>query len=148
MSDAKLLEAARAYRRYFERLSPATLGELRALAAPGMHFRDPFNDLIGPDKVIRSLELGYQHADDMRFEFLDEAWSGRTCYYRWRFFFRPKRFSGGRTWTIDGMSEVRFGEAGLVVEHLDHWDAASQFYGKLPVLGRLIDLVRRRVAVE
>lgn len=147
MSAEPLLEAARAYRRYFERLSPQTVGELRALAAPGMHFRDPFNDLIGADKVVRSLELGYEHVEHMRFEFLDEAWSGRTCYYRWRFFFRPKRFSGGRDWIIEGMSEVRFDEAGLVVEHLDHWDAASQFYARLPVLGRLIDLVRRRVAV-
>ena len=147
MTSDSLLEAARAYRRYFETLSPATLGELRSLAAPDMHFRDPFNDVIGPDKVIRSLELGYDHAEDLRFEFLDEAWSGRTCYYRWRFFFRPKRFSGGRIWTIDGMSEVRFDGTGRVVEHLDHWDSASQFYGKLPVLGRLIDLVRRRVAV-
>ena len=148
MSDERLHEAGREYQRYFEALSPATLGGLRALAAPGMHFRDPFNDLIGADKVIRSLELGYEHAEDMRFEFLDQAWSGRTCYYRWRFFFRPKRFSGGRVWTIDGMSEVRFDAAGLVVEHLDHWDAASQFYARLPVLGRLIDLVRRRVAVD
>ena len=147
MSSDALLDAARAYRRYFEALSPATLGELHSLAAPDMHFRDPFNDVIGPDKVIRSLELGYDHAEDMRFEFLDEAWSGRTCYYRWRFFFRPKRFSGGRIWSIDGMSEVRFDEAGLVAEHLDHWDAASQFYARLPVLGRLIGLVRRRVAV-
>jgi hypothetical protein len=148
MSEERLREAARAYRRYFETLSQASLGDLRKLAAADMHFRDPFNDLVGPDKVIRSLELGYQHAEDMRFEFLDEAWSGRTCYYRWRFFFRPKRFSGGRAWTIDGMSEVRFDDGGLVAEHLDHWDAASQFYGKLPVLGRLIELVRRRVAVE
>ena len=31
MSPDGLLEAARAYRRYFETLSPATLGELRAL---------------------------------------------------------------------------------------------------------------------
>ena len=148
MSEDRPREAARAYRRYFETLSPATLGELRGLAAPDMHFRDPFNDVVGADKVIRSLELGYQHAEDMRFAFLDEAWSGRTCYYRWRFYFRPRRVSGGRTWTIEGMSEVRFDEAGLVVEHLDHWDASSQFYGKLPLLGRLIDLVRRRVAVE
>lgn len=143
-----LAAAARAYRRYFETLSPQTVGELRALVAPDLHFRDPFNDVVGPDKVIRSLELGYAHATDLRFEFLDEAWSGRTCYYRWRFFFRPRRFSGGRLWTVEGMSEVRFDEAGLVVEHLDHWDAASQFYGKLPLLGRLIDLVRRRVAVD
>ena len=147
MSDERLLAAGAAYRRYFEAMSPETLGGLRALAAPGLHFRDPFNDLVGADAVIRSLELGYEHAADMRFEFLDEAWSDRTCYYRWRFFFRPRRFSGGRLWTIDGMSEVRFDAAGLAVEHLDHWDAASQFYARLPVLGRLIELVRRRVAV-
>jgi steroid Delta-isomerase len=148
MSEEPLRAAGRAYRRYFEALSPQTLGGLRTLAAPDLHFRDPFNDVIGADKVIRSLELGYRHASDMRFEFLDEAWSGRTCYYRWRFFFRPKRFSGGRLWTIDGMSEVRFDERGLAVEHLDHWDAASQFYARLPLLGRLLELVRRRLAVD
>jgi hypothetical protein len=148
MTAERQMEAARAYRRYFETLSPGTLDQLRKLAAPDMHFRDPFNDVVGTEKVIRSLQLGYEHAEDLRFEFLDEAWSEPVCYYRWRFFFRPKRLSGGRVWTIEGVSEVRFDQDGLVIEHLDHWDAASQFYGKLPLLGRMIDLVRRRVAVE
>jgi hypothetical protein len=44
------------------------------------------------------------------------------------------------------MSEVAFGADGRALSHIDHWDAGGQFYARLPVLGTLIRLVKRRLA--
>lgn len=52
----------------------------------------------------------------------------------------------GAAWPVDGVSEVHLTPDGKVAAHLDHWDAGSQFYARLPVLGFLIRLVRRRLA--
>lgn len=136
------------YQRYWEELSPATVDSLRELAAPGMRFADPFNDVAGVDKVLQVLRAGFDDTDGLRFAFRDRAASeAGVVYYRWQCSFRPKR-SRGAPWVIEGMSEVRFGADGRVVEHVDHWDSGSQFYRRIPVLGWLIDLVRRRLAVE
>jgi steroid delta-isomerase len=142
MNDA----AAARYQRYWEALSPATVDGLRELAAPDMRFADPFNDVTGIDKVVQVLRAGFADTDGLSFVFRDRAASpAGVVYYRWQCRFTPKRLRGA-PWVIEGMSEVRFDAAGRVVEHVDHWDAGGQFYARIPVLGWLIGLVRRRLA--
>jgi steroid delta-isomerase len=51
----------------------------------------------------------------------------------------------GRAWRIEGVSMVRFDAEERVVEHIDYWDAAEQFYGRLPVIGTLLRGIGRRL---
>jgi len=131
----------------FESLTPETIDQLRPLCAPDVRFRDPFNDVRGVDKLIRVFEGMYETCDDPRFVVLDQAVGEAACYLKWEFQFRPKR-APGTPWRIEGMSEIHFDAQGLITAHLDHWDAGTQFYGRLPVLRGLIGFVRRRLAVN
>ena len=137
-----------AYEAYFASLTPETVADLHGLAIADMRFRDPFNDVRGVEKVIRLLLMSFEDTEGMRFEFIDRAVSGQVCYYRWRCLFTPKRMPKSGIWTFDGMSEVAFDAEGRVLSHIDHWDASTQFYARLPVVGSLIRLVRRRLAVD
>jgi steroid delta-isomerase len=142
--------AARAaqYADYFERMTPQTVDQLRALAAPDIRFKDPFNDVRGVERMERCMQAMFADATDVRFQVLDRAVNGATAYLRWRFWFKPKRLGGTVPWQVDGMSEVHFDAEGRVVEHIDHWDAASQFYARLPLLGALIRWVQGRLRVD
>ena len=131
------------YIRFWETLAPDRLADLRGLAAPDMRFADPFNDIRGVDRVIAMLARMFEDLDAPRFEVLDRAVSGRIWYLRWRFV--AQRKGRATPWTVEGMTEVHFDATGRVTAHLDHWDAGSQFYARLPVLGWLIGLVRRRL---
>ncbi|MFO0295804.1 MAG: nuclear transport factor 2 family protein [Rhodospirillales bacterium] len=134
-----------AYGRYFETLTRETLPDIAGLATPGMRFRDPFNDVRGIDDVVRLLGSMYAHGTP-RFEVLDRALGQSAGYILWRFTNDP---GGGRApWIIVGMSEVHFAPDGRISEHIDHWDAGGQFYAHIPVLGWLIRLVRRRLALR
>ena len=134
-----------AYGRYFETLTRETLPDIAGLATPGMRFRDPFNDVRGIDDVVRLLGSMYAHGTP-RFEVLDRALGQSAGYILWCFTNGP---GGGRArWIIVGMSEVHFAPDGRVSEHIDHWDAGGQFYAHIPVLGWLIRLVRRRLALR
>jgi hypothetical protein len=42
------------------------------------------------------------------------------------------------------MSHVRFNSAGQVVMHQDFWDSGTNIYGQLPVMGGVIESIRRR----
>ena len=137
-----LRAAVAAYVSALEGLTPETLPGWRALCAPAMRFRDPFNDVAGIDAAEAVFRKMFEDISQIRFRVSDSAVSGRTAYLRWRFAFRLR----GRDWTIDGMSEVVFDEDGRVVAHIDHWDAASQFYETIPLLGSLIRLVKRRLS--
>lgn len=131
-----------AYLSFFETVTPETLPRLDALVAPDVRFRDPFNDVAGPAAMRQVFEDMFARFDGPRFVVMDRADSARRCYVRWRF----TACNGGRDWTIVGVSEISVDGAGRIVEHIDHWDAASQVYERLPLVGALIRFVRRRAA--
>jgi len=41
---------------------------------------------------------------------------------------------------------VTFDDNGLVVAHIDYWDAAQNLYERLPLIGWLFAWLRRRLA--
>ncbi|MCP1335721.1 nuclear transport factor 2 family protein [Futiania mangrovi] len=133
-----------AYARLFETLSPETLGTLDTLCAPDIHFTDPFNDVRGVEAYKRILAHMFEDTENPRFEVLDQALTARAGYIRWVFRFRAL----GRDWEIPGMSEVEIDAGGRIVRHLDHWDSGAEFYAKLPLIGPLVRVVRRRLALK
>jgi hypothetical protein len=137
---------AAAYAAYFERVSPDNLDELRTLCAPNVRFRDPFNDVRGDDQIVRIFAQMFDDVAEPAFEVVDTATSGLKSYLRWIFRFKNKK--SGKAFSIDGMTEVHFDSDGRVVAHLDHWDAASQLYEHAPVLGRVLRMIRRRLALK
>ena len=134
-------EAAGRYARYFETLTPASAGDIRAFAAPDIRFKDPFNDLVGIDAYIRVYDKMFADVDDACFAILDRAISGQVAYLRWRMTFQFR----GAPWVLEGVAEVEFDAEGRVLRHIDHWDSGSQFYRRLPVIGWLIRLIERRL---
>lgn len=134
-----------AYIAYFETLTPETVARLGAFVAPDVHFRDPFNDVRGEARFRAVLDHMFRTTDDSRFVATDRAIGVAASYVRWRYSFRPKG-RGGPPWEVAGMSEIAFDGAGRVSAHIDHWDAAGQIYERVPVLGALMRLIRRRAA--
>ncbi|MFM2059344.1 MAG: hypothetical protein RLY71_3729, partial [Pseudomonadota bacterium] len=49
---------------------------------------------------------------------------------------------------IRGCTHFQFGADGRVTLHRDYWDAAEELYAKLPLLGGLMRLLRRRASVS
>lgn len=136
--------ALAAYARFFETLTPERLPDLAALVTADVRFKDPFNDVRGVADMIRVLETMYRHGTPS-FVVLDTAIGADGAYLLWRFTNDPGK--GGQPLVILGMSAVRIAPDGRIREHIDHWDSGSQFYEKLPILGWLIRLVKRRLTL-
>jgi len=115
------------------------------IACEGVRFRDPFNDLRGIEALRRLLTHTRDRLPGARFEVLDTAWSGSTAYLRWTMRAQVRVLGD---WRVEGMSELRFAPDGRGAEHLDYWDAAGQFYGRLPVIGPLLRWLSRPAQVR
>ncbi|WP_110189710.1 nuclear transport factor 2 family protein [Pokkaliibacter plantistimulans] len=110
-----------------------------------VEFRDPFNHVQGRAAVQRVLQHFIEHVSEPRFVIQHCAWSGSLCFVRWDFSGVVK---GLGDWCFPGVSELHFDEQGRVLRHLDHWDAGTHFYSRLPLLGWLNrTLVARLTAV-
>ena len=130
------------YRACLEGLTADSLDDLRALIAPGVRFADPFNDVTGADAMIAVFRDLFDRLGPVGFTVLDLMHDGDRCMMHWRFTARLR----GRPWSFSGTSVVTFDAGGLVREHVDHWDAAADFYERLPVIGWQLAWIRRRLA--
>jgi hypothetical protein len=121
----------------YEALTAASVDKLAALYAEGSHFKDPFNDVRGRAAVRRVFAHMFETVKAPRF-IVNEALVERDrCFLGWDF------HAGDLV--IRGASHLRFDAAGLVLSHRDYWDAAEELYEKLPVLGALMRLLKRRL---
>ncbi len=141
MTDGTVAAAER-YIRFWETLSPESLGSLSEIAASDIRFSDPFNDVSGLAGFRAVFEDMFQRVTEPQFRVAAHAINGDLCFLRWIFTFQ----NGGREWRIEGVSEVRFDPSGRAIEHIDHWDAAGQLYERLPVLGAVLRRLRRRLS--
>jgi steroid delta-isomerase len=135
-------------------LSLARIASLPDIVTDDIHFRDPFNDVIGRAHFARCLEDMVAQIADLRIEVTHAAQlhplggSGgatRHALY-WRFGGRLVKL-GGRRWDVTGVAIVTLAGDERVCEHLDYWDAAGGLYEQLPLFGGLMRWLRRRLAV-
>ncbi len=108
-------------------------------------FKDPFNevrDLIGVQRIFAHM---FEALDDARFVVHDSLVQNDQCFLTWNFSFRLKGQAQPRN--IHGSSHLRFAADGRIAYHRDYWDAAEEFYEKLPLLGGLLRLIKRRLKV-
>jgi len=137
-----MTSACERYRAFLEGLTPATLERLRDHVTDDVRFKDPFNDVRGPGAMIAVFAHMFDALGEVRFTVHRMATDNDTCMMFWTFRARLR----GKEWVFDGMSAVAFAPDGRVVSHVDHWDAASAFYARLPVIGWLLERIRARLA--
>jgi len=132
------------YQRFLETLTPGSLDTLHEHVTADVHFKDPFNDVHTAADMARVFRHMFENVRDIRFVVHSAMAEDDRCLMSWRFEGRLR----GRPWIFDGTSAIRFAEDGRVCEHIDYWDAAGNFYERLPLIGWLLATLRRRLAVH
>lgn len=132
------------YRHFLETLTPESLDHLREHVTPDVHFKDPFNDVHSANDMAKIFRHMFAAVGDVRFIVHRAMTEGDVCLMEWRF----EGILRGRPWSFDGTSRIRFAEDGRVYEHIDYWDAATNFYERLPIIGWLLAKLRGRLAIR
>lgn len=129
---------------FLQRIDSGCVAELRNHAASDVHFRDPFNDVHDVEAMIDVFDDMFVHVKDLNFRIHHRMSDGDVCIIVWTLSGRLM----DRDWSVDGASQLRFNDQGLLVEHIDHWDAAAGLYEKLPVIGWVLRRLRKRLEVS
>lgn len=130
------------YVSFFENMKRDDLVSLDRFFTSNAHFKDPFNEVHGLDKIHHVFEHMFTTLDNPRFHVDEAVLSNDTAYIKWQFNAQLK----SKTMTLVGISRVVFNEQGLVSEHIDYWDASEQFYMKLPIIGALLRFIQRQAS--
>ncbi|MDP1672667.1 MAG: nuclear transport factor 2 family protein [Burkholderiales bacterium] len=129
--------------RYFETLSPETVGTLPQYYAQECRFVDPFSDVRGVERVAAIFRHMFEQLDTPRFIVRDRVAESSQVLLTWDFEFSFRRWRPGKVQRIHGASLLTLDAAGLVAVHRDYWDAA-ELYEKLPAIGLLLRALKRR----
>ena len=130
----------------FAALDKYNLARLADLYDAQIHFTDPLHDVHGLDALRSYCENLYSNVSDLQFEFqqcsgIDED----QALLRWNMRYSHPRLAGGKTICVPGCTLIQFRD-GKVYRHIDYYDAGALLYEHLPVLGRIIAWLKRRLA--
>jgi ketosteroid isomerase-like protein len=127
----------------FEHLQASDVAWLGRHYIEQAFFKDPFNEVHGLASVQQIFHHMFTALDGPRFVVLEALVEGEQCFLTWDFRFRLRGQSQERC--IHGGSHLRFASDGRIAYHRDYWDAAEEFYEKLPLLGALLRWIKRRL---
>jgi steroid delta-isomerase len=131
-------------RAYFESITPQSAARIDEIYTADAYFKDPFNEVRGAAAIRRIFEHMFVQVDSPRFVVRDTVAQGDDAFLTWDFLFRLRRLPGEQV--VRGASHLKFGADGRIRYHRDYWDAAEELYEKLPVLGGLMRLLKKRAA--
>jgi steroid delta-isomerase len=132
------------YRKYLETLTLETLPSLPSYVCSNIRFKDPFNDVTGVLAMTRIFQDMFENIGNTVFRVDHMASDQNICLMAWQF----QATLRGKPWQFSGTSIITFTPDGMVEKHIDYWDAASDFYKHLPIIGWLLEKLKLRVAVH
>ena len=72
------------------------------------------------------------------------AGNNHSGFLEWQFTFKLK--ANGEQQLIKGVSKIEINAQEQVCSHIDYWDTGEYVYLKIPLLGRLIAFINKRLS--
>ena len=130
--------------RWFETLTPTSLQHIENIYAQTATFRDPFNQVADIESIRRIYQHMFEQLREPRFVIIEKIVEGTGAFMTWQFLFTLR----GQAYVIEGGTHFGINEQGLIVLHRDYWDAAQELYEKVPVLGAVLRLLRKKLSIS
>ena len=70
--------------------------------------------------------------------------NGDRYHFSWDMHLKTPNLNSGEEFTVSGVSEIHF-DGELVRYHRDYFDMGEFIYERLPVLGRIVRLIKERL---
>ena len=140
------MTAAERFAEGFAALNKDNLEQLAELYHDDMVFTDPLHTIQGLAAMrdycanlyanVRHIDFTFHHCQQL---------SDTEAVLRWTMTFQHPRLQRGKPIAVEGCSFVQF-RGDKVYRHRDYFDAGALLYEHLPLLGRLIAWLKRRLA--
>ena len=133
------------YKQLFENLSIKTVEtDFLQVFSSDVYFKDPFNAVRGLPHLQHIFQHMFATLHEPQFRILDLAGNQNSGFLEWQFTFKLKANADSQL--IKGVSKIEINTQGQVCSHIDYWDTGEYVYLKIPLLGRLIAFINKRLS--
>jgi len=111
-----------------------------------VRFEDPVKRVEGLEDLIRYYKHAYDNVSSIRFEFKEIIEAGETYSCEWFMHLTAKGLNCGKSFPVRGVSVLTFSpDSDKVIRHNDYLDLGDMVYERLPLVGKVVSLVKGRL---
>jgi ketosteroid isomerase-like protein len=108
-------------------------------------FIDPFHRIDGLPELTQYFANLYENLVYGQFEIHHVLRNENAVSIYWSMSFSHAKIKGGETISFDGNSYLEYQDEKVVL-HRDYFDGAAMLYQHIPILGSLIEFVKKRAS--
>ncbi|SBS39125.1 SnoaL-like domain protein [Marinomonas spartinae] len=132
------------FKAFYLDIKQVPLADIGELYANDVIFKDPVQEVRGIEKLHAYMSDLCLSVQSGRFEYLDQQVSENKAYIKWNMHFKHPKL-GNQTLTVRGMSQIEFHDR--IYYHEDVYDLGSMLYEHIPLLGRAVKGLKKRLAM-
>ena len=136
--------ATRELRDWYKNLKIEDLQQLNLYYADNVFFKDPFNEVVGIDKMENIFLHMFKTLSNPHFVFIDVIENDDSAFLTWDFIFHIKN----RQFKIHGSSHLKYDSQNKIIYHRDYWDVGEELLLKIPVLSSLYRIFSKKLATN
>ena len=129
----------------YQRLSTDNLDLLASIYHPNVSFIDPIHEIKGFDQLASYFAGLYQNLARCDFVIEHQLQQGAEASLFWKMTYQHPKLNKGKDVVVYGTSHIK-SKDGKVIYHRDFLDLGSMLYEQLPVLGKIIKLIKEKAA--
>lgn len=129
----------------YENLDAENIETVRSLYRHDVKFRDPAHEIHGIEELISYFSSLYREVTTITFSFDDPLVVDSSSYIQWTMTFTHNRLAKKRPISVEGITYVEFDHEGKIFYHRDFFDLGAMIYEHVPLLGRLIQFLKKRL---
>ena len=132
------------FKNYYRELTPESVSQLGSLYHDHIEFCDPAHCVSGLPALTTYFAATMRGVNYCGFEISEVMQQDDSAFCTWTMRLSHPRLRGGREISFEGASHIRFDDK--IYYHRDYFDLGAMLYEHLPLMGRVIDLIKKRLA--
>lgn len=144
MDNTELVDKLQAF---YGDLNIDKLDDLDQLYHDDIVFTDPLQHVVGMDDFRAYLKHTMENVEYCHFTFDDQCVGDTQGFMAWQMRYAHPKLANGIEIILPGVSYVTF-EDGLIKEQRDYYDLGAMLYEHVPLVGYIIDKIKKRLTDE
>lgn len=128
----------------YQSLNKDTLHLLKQVYSDDVVFQDPLHTVNGMSELTVYFANLYANVDTIQFDIQQVHATAKNASIFWQMTYTHPKLNGGNPIQVDGMSHLSFSEK--IDSHRDYFDLGQMLYEQLPLLGKVIGMVKSRAS--
>ncbi|WP_228768399.1 nuclear transport factor 2 family protein [Shewanella sp. TC10] len=128
----------------YQSLNKNSLHLLKQVYSKDVVFQDPLHKVDGLNDLTNYFANLYENVDSIDFDIQQVNSTSSQASIFWRMTYSHSKLNGGKSITVDGMSHLSFSEK--ITAHRDYFDLGQMLYEQLPLLGKVIGMVKAKAS--